>query len=60
MEEHFKRPNKLTGEAYVSGFTDEDGRVFVRYLNKQGNDGFYFEEWAKDEDAYLKKLISLN
>lgn len=55
MEEHFKRPNKLTGEAYVSGFTDEDGRVFVRYLNKQGNDGFYFEEWAKDKDAYLKK-----
>ena len=56
MEEHFKRPNKHTGEAYVSGFTDEDGRVFVRYLNKQGNDGFYFEEWAKDKDAYLKKI----
>lgn len=29
MEEHFKRPNKLTGEAYVSGFTDEDGRVLL-------------------------------
>ena len=56
MEEHFKRPNKLTGEAYVSGFTDEDGRVFVKYLNKQGNDGFYFEEWAKDKDSYLKKI----
>lgn len=56
MEEHFKRPNKLTGEPYLPGFTDEDGRVFVRYLNKQGNDGFYFEEWAKDKNAYLKKI----
>ena len=56
MEEYFKRPNKLTGESYQSGFIDEDGRVFVRYLNKQGNDGFYFEEWAKDNDAYLKKI----
>ena len=56
MEEHYKRPNKLTGEPYAPGFADEDGRVFVRYLNKQGNDGFYFEEWAKDKNAYLKKI----
>ena len=56
MEEHFKRPNKLTDEPYLTGFTDEDGRIFVRYLNKQGNDGFYFEEWAKDKNDYLKKI----
>ena len=56
MEEHFERTNKLTGEPYLPGFTDEDGRIFVRYLNKQGNDGFYFEEWAKDKDTYLKKI----
>ena len=56
MENHFKRPNKLSGKPYESGFTDEDGRVFVRYLDRQGNDGFYFEEWAKDKDAYLKKF----
>ena len=56
MEDHFKRQNKLSGKPYESGFTDEDGRVFVRYLDRQGNDGFYFEEWAKDKDAYLKKI----
>ena len=38
MEEQFKRPNKLTGMPYESGFEDEDGRFFVKYLNKQGND----------------------
>ena len=25
MEDHFKRPNKLTGMPYESGFEDEDG-----------------------------------
>ncbi len=48
MEDHFKRPNKLTGMPYESGFIDEDGRFFVKYPNKQGNDGYYFEEWAKE------------
>lgn len=56
MEEQFKRPNKLTGMAYESGFKDEDGRFFVKYLNKQGNDGYYYEEWAKDKETYLKKI----
>ena len=42
MEDHFKRPNKLTGMPYESGFEDEDGRFFVKYLNKQGNDGYYY------------------
>jgi hypothetical protein len=36
MEDHFKRPNKLTGMPYESGFEDEDGRFFVKYLSKQG------------------------
>ena len=56
MKEHFKRPNKCTGKPYELGFEDEDGRYFIRYLNKQGNDGYYFEEWAKDKDAYVKKI----
>ena len=56
MEERFKRPNKLTGMPYESGFIDEDGRFFVKYLNKQGNDGYYFEEWARDKETYLKKI----
>ncbi|MDA9611043.1 hypothetical protein N9S44_02005 [Gammaproteobacteria bacterium] len=56
MKEYFKRPNKSSGKPYELGFEDEDGRYFIRYLNKQGNDGYYFEEWAKDKDAYLKKI----
>ena len=56
MEEQFKRLNKLTGMPYESGFKDEDGRFFVKYLNKQGNDGYYYEEWAKDKENYLKKI----
>ena len=56
MEDHFKRPNKFTGTPFESGFEDEDGRFFVKYLNKQGNDGYYFEEWAKDKETYLKKV----
>ena len=35
---------------------DEDGRFFVKYLNKQGNDGYYYEEWAKDKEAFLNKI----
>ena len=56
MEEHFKRPNKLTGMPYEPGFKDEDGRYFIGYLNKQGNDGYYFEEWAKNKKSYLQKI----
>ena len=41
---------------YESGFEDEDGRFFVRYLNKQGNDGYYYEEWARDKETYLNKI----
>ena len=56
MKDHFKRPNKFTGMQFESGFEDEDGRFFVKYLNKQGNDGYYFEEWEKDKETYLKKI----
>ena len=56
LDDRYKRPNQETGKPFQEGFIDISGRVFVRYLNKQGNDGFYFEEWAKDKDAYLKKI----
>tara|TARA_Y100000768_G_scaffold352586_1_gene304295 strand:- start:222 stop:401 length:180 start_codon:yes stop_codon:yes gene_type:complete len=56
MDDRYKRLNKDTGEPYNEGYQDENGRLFVRYLNKQGNDGYYFEEWAKDKDAFLKKI----
>ena len=61
VENQFKRSNRATGEPYESGFQDEDGRVFLRYINKHGNDGFYLEEWKKDMDSYLtkKKLLEL-
>jgi hypothetical protein len=29
--------------------------VFVRYLNKHGNDGYYFEEWEKNINPSLAK-----
>ena len=48
MDEKFKRPNKYTGKPFEPGFESEDGRFFLRYLNKHGNDGYYLEEWKKD------------
>ena len=56
LNDNFKRPNKETGKPFEPGFEDESGRVFYRYLNKHGNDGYYLEELKKDMDAYLKKL----
>ena len=56
MNEKFKRPNKLTGKPFEPGFEDETCRVFLRYINKHGNDGYYLEEWKKDMDSYLKKI----
>ena len=41
MDNQFKRPNKLTGKPYEPGFEDASGRVFLRYINKHGNDGYY-------------------
>ena len=60
MDNQFKRPNKLTGEPFEPGFEDESGRVFLRYLNKHGNDGYYLEEWIKEMSSYLKKVNELN
>jgi hypothetical protein len=48
LNDNFKRPNKETGKPFEPGFEDESGRVFYRYLNKHGNDGYYLEEWKKD------------
>ena len=55
MDDQYKRPNRLTGKPFEQGFEDEDGRVFFKYLNKQGNDGYYLEEWKRDMEAYLAK-----
>ena len=60
MEDQFKRVNSLTGKAYESGFQDESGRVFLRYLKRHGNDGYYLEEWKKDIETYNKKLKEMN
>jgi|TARA_A200000113_G_scaffold109074_1_gene97935 hypothetical protein len=60
MDNRFKRLNKLTGEPFQPGFIDESGRVFLRYLNKHSNDGYYLEEWKKDMESYLKKSKELN
>ena len=60
MDNQFKRPNKLTGKPYEPGFEDASGRIFLRYINKHGNDGYYLEEWKKDMDSYLKKVNELN
>ena len=56
MEESFKRINKETGKPFKPGFKDDSGRIFLRYLNKHGNDGYYLEEWKKDMESFLKNL----
>ncbi|MDA9997882.1 hypothetical protein N9E66_04895 [Gammaproteobacteria bacterium] len=53
LEDKYKRPNQVTGKPFEEGFVDVSGRVFVRYLNKQGNDGYYFEEWKKDTNLSI-------
>ena len=55
LDDRYKRPNQETGKPFEEGFEDINGRVFVRYLNKQGNDGYYFEEWKKDSNPSLAK-----
>lgn len=60
MDNRFKRPNRRTGKPFEPGFQDENGRVFLRYLNKHGNDGYYLEEWKKDMISYLKKAKELD
>ena len=58
MDVRYKRINKDTGKPFHEGYQDENGRFFIKYLNKQGNDGYYFEEWAKNKDAFQKKINS--
>tara|TARA_Y100001935_G_scaffold1059_1_gene980 strand:- start:479 stop:682 length:204 start_codon:yes stop_codon:yes gene_type:complete len=55
IEAH-KRINQKTGKPFEQGFVDENGRVFYSYVNKIGNDGWYLEEWKRDQEAFdLKK-----
>ena len=56
MDDRYKRLNQETGKPIHEGYQDEKGRNLKRYLKKQGNDGYYFEEWAKDKNAFLKKI----
>ena len=60
MDEKFKRSNNYTGKPIEPGFESEDGRFFLRYLNKHGNDGYYLEEWKKDINSFIKKANELN
>ena len=60
MDDRYKRLNKDTGEPYHPGYQDEVGRIFLRYLNKQGNDGYYLEEWKKDMNSFKEKASELN
>ena len=55
LEAH-KRINQKTGKPFEQCFVDENGRVFYSYVNKIGNDGWYLEEWKRDQEAFdLKK-----
>ena len=58
MDVRYKRINKDAGKPFHEGYQDENGRFFIKYLNQQGNDGYYFEEWAKNKDTFLKKINS--
>ena len=53
MDDRYKRVNRATGKPFHAGYQDEDGRIFLRYLSKQGNDGYYFEEWKKDFNSFI-------
>ena len=56
--DQYKRKNKKTGEVFKPGDIDDTGRVFLKYTNKHGNDGYYLEVWVKDLQSYLKKIES--
>ena len=56
LKEEHKRINDQTGKPFKQGFVDQTGRIFYSYVNKIGNDGWYLEEWKKDQKAFdLKK-----
>ena len=60
MDDRYKRLNSATGKPFQAGYKDETGRIFLRYLNKQGNDGYYLEEWKKDINTFINKADELN
>ena len=60
MDDRYKRLNRATGEPFQAGYQDENCRIFLRYLNKQGNDGYYLEEWKKDIKSFKDKARELN
>jgi len=60
MDDRYKRVNRTTGKPFHAGYQDEDGRIFLRYLSKQGNDGYYLEEWKKDIKSFKDKARELN
>lgn len=60
MDDRYKRLNIATGEPFQAGYKDENGRIFLRYLTKQGNDGYYLEEWKKDINSFIDKADELN
>ena len=60
MDDRYKRLNSSTGEPFQAGYQDETGRIFLRDLNKQGNDGYYLEEWKKDINTFINKADELN
>ena len=60
MDNRYKRLNRVTGEPFRAGYQDESGRIFLRYLSKQGNDGYYLEEWKKDINTFINKADELN
>jgi len=45
-----KRINKTTGKPFKKGDVDISGRIFKKYHNKIGNDGYYLEIWSKTKD----------
>ena len=60
MNNSYKRINIETGKPFAPGFEDENGRFFLRYLNKHGNDGYLLEEWKKDLESFMIKAKELN
>ena len=60
MNNNYKRINIETGKPFEPGFEDENGRFFLRYLSKHGNDGFLLEEWKKDLESFIIKAKELN
>ena len=60
MNNSNKRINIETGKPFEPGFEDENGRFFLRYLSKHGNDGYLLEEWKKDLESFMIKAKELN